>query len=362
MAKITVGIDCGHGSETSGKRTPDQYREHWINTKTCYYLDAALKRNGFATYKSAWNDTNAKDDVDVPLTTRQKNIKAAKCDISVSCHANAYGSDWNSAEGVDTFYHEVAAWRGDSVNLAKRVQKRLIEGTKQKDRGYKAQYLAMCDCKSMGTKASILVEIGFMTNKHEAELMKGEAFCKEQAEEICHGICDYYGKAYKGPSTTTVTTTTTPAKAPTTTTTTTTTTTSASTKVNVYYKTYVGSEWLPEVKNYSSGDDGYAGIYGKAITRLMAKASTGDVEYRVHRVGDEEYLPWVTNYEDYAGWKGKSIDGLQMRYNKNGKKIKYRVHTKAGSWLDWVTEYGSGDNGYAGIYGQAIDGIQIQIV
>ena len=43
------------------------------------------------------------------------------------------------------------------------------------------------------TKASCLIEIGFMTNKVEADLMKTDAFCKEQGEDIAKGICDYLG-------------------------------------------------------------------------------------------------------------------------------------------------------------------------
>ena len=51
----------------------------------------------------------------------------------------------------------------------------------------------MCNCVAMGTNASCLVEIGFMTNKVEADLMKTDVFCKEQGEDIAKGICDYLG-------------------------------------------------------------------------------------------------------------------------------------------------------------------------
>ena len=53
--------------------------------------------------------------------------------------------------------------------------------------------LAMCNCVAMGVKAACLVEIGFMTNEHEAELMKTDAFCKEQGEEVAKGVLDYLG-------------------------------------------------------------------------------------------------------------------------------------------------------------------------
>lgn len=197
MAK--VAIDAGHGSNTAGKRTPDGYREHWINVKCAYYFEQALKRCGINTVRIGWDDTNSKDDVDVPLTTRQKQIKAAKCDASVSWHANAFGngSTFNSAQGVETLIHNNTAYVKDSEKLAKAIQKELVKGTEQKDRGVKTQNLAMCNCSAMGTDASVLIEIGFMTNKAEADLMKTEAFCKEQAEEAAKGVCNYFGIAYK---------------------------------------------------------------------------------------------------------------------------------------------------------------------
>lgn len=190
-----IAIDAGHGSQTAGKRTPDGFREHWINVKTAYYCEQYLKSKGIETVRIGWNDTNSMDDVDVSLSTRQKQIKNARCDYSVSCHANAAGDGktYNSASGVSTHIHNNSAYLNDSLRFAQCIQKRLVEGTKQKNRNVVRQSLAMCNCKTMGTKASCLVEIAFMTNKAEADLMKTDAFCKEQGEDIAKGICDYLG-------------------------------------------------------------------------------------------------------------------------------------------------------------------------
>lgn len=194
-----VAIDAGHGSNTAGKRTPDGYREHYINVKCANYFDIAMKRCGIETVRIAWDDTISTDDVDVALSTRQKQIKNAGCNISVSWHANAYGngSTYNSARGIETLIHNNASKVGDSRNLANKVQTLLIRGTTQKNRGVKTSNLAMCNCTAMGTKASILIEIGFMTNQYEANLMKTDAFCKECAEEAAKGVCEYLGVTYK---------------------------------------------------------------------------------------------------------------------------------------------------------------------
>lgn len=190
--KIRVAIDAGHGSNTAGKRTPSGYREHYINVKSAYYCEQYLEDRGVECVRIAWDDANAKDDADVSLSTRQKQIKNAECDASVSFHANAFKAIWNTAKGVETLIHITASRRGDSERLAKLVQAELVKGTKQTDRGVKKQSLAMCNCTAMGVDAAVLVEIGFMTNKREAELMMTDEFCKEQGEDVARGILKYY--------------------------------------------------------------------------------------------------------------------------------------------------------------------------
>lgn len=195
---MLVAIDAGHGSNTAGKRTPDGYREHWINVRCASYFNKAMKRCGINTIKVGWNDDNAKDDIDISLVSRQKIVKNSEAILSVSFHANAHGSgsQWTAAEGIETIIHLDKLKANDSLKLANLVQAELVKGTPQKNRGVKRLNLAMCNCIAMGTKASVLIEIGFMTNKHEADLMKSEAFCKECAEEAAAGVCKYLGVEY----------------------------------------------------------------------------------------------------------------------------------------------------------------------
>ena len=203
VSAYKVAIEAGHGSNTAGKRTPDGYKEHWINVKTAYYCEQLLKQHGVDVVKIAWNDTNATDDSDIPLSTRQQLIKNAGCTLSVSIHANAYGNgaSFNSAEGVSTHIHSNENYKKDSYTLAKLIQEELVMGTAQKNRGIVLQNLAMCNCVNMNTKASCLVEMAFMTNYREAELMKSEHFCKEQGEDIARGILKYLNITIKNSTT-----------------------------------------------------------------------------------------------------------------------------------------------------------------
>ena len=211
---IKINIDAGHGTDTAGKRTPpfpkdvkindkltvkkgEQFREHIANVGVAYFLEQELKRCGFETMRTGWNDDNAFDDPDTPLSDRQRAIALANCDYSISIHFNAHGDGktFNSAEGVGIYIHDKYA--GQSRKLAEVVLKHLTGGTKQKNRGITAQALAMCNCNNMDVKAAILVELAFMTNLREAtELMANEAYWKECAQEIARGVCEFTGIKY----------------------------------------------------------------------------------------------------------------------------------------------------------------------
>ncbi len=206
MSKIKIAIDAGHGSDTAGKRTckitknigqfkkGTQIREHWINALICIRLASELKKFGYDIVKSAWNDDVVTDDFDVPLGTRQANIKKAECIVSVSIHQNASGdgAKWNSGQGLEVLIHNNSAKVGNSANMANYVLKELIKGTKQNNRGTKTQELAMCNCRALGTKAAILVECAFMTNQHETEeLLTDPDYWDECAIEIASGIDKY---------------------------------------------------------------------------------------------------------------------------------------------------------------------------
>ena len=146
-------------------------------------------------------------------------------------------------------------------------------------------------------------------------------------------------------------------------------------KINVVHQTCsLGKGWLPEVMNYNNiNSNGYSGWKGNSIVAFRAKTKgnadeVGYLEYRAHCLNGN-WFGWRRDYEKenagdtFAGNGKNYIDGLQFRLvGLTGKNVKYRVHTVGGSWLDWVTNYGAGANGYAGIYGKAIDCVQIEVV
>jgi len=82
-----------------------------------------------------------------------------------------------------------------------------------------------------------------------------------------------------------------------------------------------------------------------------------NIEYRVH-LKNGGWLPWVnkadnTN-EGYAGIYGKSIDGIQV------KNRTYQAHTLNEKWWGKISRVDNTSNGYAGVIGRSIDGIKVE--
>ena len=148
--------------------------------------------------------------------------------------------------------------------------------------------------------------------------------------------------------------------------------------LSIYIQGVAGGKWLKVVKDGST----YSGTLGKALVALAAKVTEGTITYSAHLTGGK-WLGNITgwNYKDYINGyagsgnpaqNGASIDAIRMYYktpqnivSKYGYyKVAYRVHLINGSWLDWQydTETTNGQDGYAGIFGTIIDGVQVKLV
>ncbi len=213
---MLINVDAGHGSNTSGKRTPpmpmdididgdgnidikkgEQYREHYANVGVAVLLVEELKRCGFDTMQTGFVNSNADNNPDQLLKERQNAIARAKCDYSISIHFNGFGDgkSFNNVEGVEVYIHK--SYSANSKKFAEKVLKHLIKGKIQTNRGVKLGNFAIVNCDKLKVKGAILVELAFMTNLREAtEMMVNKEFWKESAREICMGVCEYTGVKY----------------------------------------------------------------------------------------------------------------------------------------------------------------------
>ena len=142
-------------------------------------------------------------------------------------------------------------------------------------------------------------------------------------------------------------------------------------KINVKYRAYSSGKWWGEVINYNNiNSNGYAGIENGPIRGIAIKADKGQLKYRVHIKGGG-WLGWISNYDinnwrtGCAGNKIRDIDAIQIDFSGvPGYQVRYRVSTiYTKSYLNWIEGYNTSNSmGYAGIFGKAIDKIQIEIV
>lgn len=140
--------------------------------------------------------------------------------------------------------------------------------------------------------------------------------------------------------------------------------------VDVVYSAYIPSRWLGEIKNCNDVNSmGYAGIENHIVSGFGAKASEGSLKYRVHVKtydGKGKWLGWITQFNKadwnngVAGYPGYTVDGLQLELEGvPGYQVMYRVSIFGTcTYLPWV----KGLEDYAGLYGKAIDKIQVKIV
>ncbi|WP_026572511.1 N-acetylmuramoyl-L-alanine amidase [Bacillus sp. UNC438CL73TsuS30] len=184
MSLFKITLSPGHGLHTPGKRTPDGMHEWEFNAAVVtkmidlfsHYKDVAVKRLDDPTGKN-----------DIPLETRAKASNNWNADYHLDVHANAAGDTWSDAHGIETFSFGLS---GKSFEIAKVLQKALVNGTGLADRGVKnGDWLYMVRT----TKAPAnLVECGFMSNKNEAALLKSDAYREKIANTLVNAIAGYF--------------------------------------------------------------------------------------------------------------------------------------------------------------------------
>ena len=137
-------------------------------------------------------------------------------------------------------------------------------------------------------------------------------------------------------------------------------------KPTLTYRVYADGRWYDEVKGLSN----IAGRAKQAISGVAVKVSEGNLRYRVHLLNGN-WLPWVSGYDikddinGYAGIKGKVIDAIQVEFSGvDDYKATYRARKQGkNKFMPYQhnTEHDTEQDGYAGLLGTKIDGLQITL-
>lgn len=137
-------------------------------------------------------------------------------------------------------------------------------------------------------------------------------------------------------------------------------------KPTLTYRVYADGKWYSEVKGLSN----IAGRKKQAISAVAVKVSKGDIKYRVHLLNGD-WLGRVDGYDindsnnGYAGILGKVIDAIQVEFSGVGDyKATYRARKQGkNKFMPYQhnTEKDCSQDGYAGLFGTKIDGLQITL-
>ncbi|EIJ79102.1 N-acetylmuramoyl-L-alanine amidase [Bacillus methanolicus PB1] len=180
-----ISLSAGHAKTTPGKQTPDGTIKEWeFNSAVVKYLMAGLANYENVAFLRLDDPTGQRD---IPLQERSDRANAWGANVHIDIHANANGSTWNDARGIETFVYLTRP--KEAVALAEKVQANLIKATGLQNRGVKAGDFHMLRETKM---TAILVEAGFMTNREEAKLLKSDNYRRIVAGAILASLVEQY--------------------------------------------------------------------------------------------------------------------------------------------------------------------------
>ncbi|WP_347862223.1 N-acetylmuramoyl-L-alanine amidase [Salimicrobium sp. PL1-032A] len=177
-----IAIDAGHGGYDPGA-VANGVREKDVNLDVSKRVRNYLRNAGIEVVMPRDNDTY------ISLSGRVDYAERKNADTFVSIHSNYHSN--SSANGVETYYSSAAlgprAYK--SYRLSGFIQDRLVEAMDSSDRGVKEAGFHVI---KRTTLPSALIELGFLSNKTEAEKLDSSYWRDRAAKAISRGVIDYY--------------------------------------------------------------------------------------------------------------------------------------------------------------------------
>jgi len=189
--KVIV-IDPGHGGPDGGAVGSDDTVEKDIALSVSKQLQRYLQQAGALVYLTRENDADLADEGTSGLARRKSEdirkrmefIEKKNADFFLTIHLNALPSEqWH---GAQTFFYPKF---DENRHLATMVQaeiRRNMENTNREALAIDGIYLL-----KHATVPGALVEIGFLSNVAERELLKQETYQESMAASIYQGILRY---------------------------------------------------------------------------------------------------------------------------------------------------------------------------
>lgn len=175
-----VYLDAGHGGKDSGATGFGIYEKD-VNLKLALKVGERLTQKGFEVLQTRTDDsTHSLDD-------RTDKANRLGADLLVSIHNNAGGG-----AGYEDFTWNGGASKG-SINAQSTIHTEvanIIAKYGLKNRGKKTANFHMLRESNM---PAILLEVLFMDNQNDNNLLKNDAFLNEIADAVVRGICRHFG-------------------------------------------------------------------------------------------------------------------------------------------------------------------------
>lgn len=194
----TVVIDPGHGGTDPGAVGSGGLAEKDVVLDIAKQLEWFFNRVAVYTVMTRDADSDLAGDSPADGTARKrldlemrvKSANESKADLYISIHANSFPDKvWS---GAQTFYHGGSP---DSKLLAEAIQKELADrlGPNLRRARPGDHYYVLRNTKV----PSVIVEVGFLSNPVEEELLGQPGYRKKLAEAIFHGTVKFLVERYK---------------------------------------------------------------------------------------------------------------------------------------------------------------------
>lgn len=183
---MRIALDPGHGGIFPGAIgiNPFELREKDVMLALCLKVGKRLKKSGHQVIFTRHEDRHLDENLRADLRKRMECANAAKAEVFVSLHCNAY-SDPNP-EGIETLYYPESPV---SEKLARAIQDSLVSAfVDHVNRGVKPKELFMLRFAHM---PACQVETEFISNPAQLEFLASPTNQENLAQAIADGIIDF---------------------------------------------------------------------------------------------------------------------------------------------------------------------------
>ncbi len=179
LAGKTIVIDPGHGGSDPGA-VGNGLLEKDVVLRVSLALRDKLQAAGAKVVMTRTTDTF------VSVNNRYQVANSSGAHSFVSIHTNSLAN--STAHGTETFWNRTNQ-HAESQKLAQVAQKHLIQSLNTRDRGVKEGSFAVVRYTSM---PSILVELGFITNRSDAQMMKTDKFYNDASDALLKALVEFH--------------------------------------------------------------------------------------------------------------------------------------------------------------------------